>query len=319
MRRHQVEFRNAGVSLGGTVTLPDGDGPWPGIVTIHGASEGLRDFRLFAHLESLLVPAGVAVIRYDRRGSGASGGDFYAASFDLLADDALAALDALAAQPGVDARRIGMYGFSQGGWIGPVAAGRSQNVAFLVLVGACAVTPAQQMAYAAATLIREAGHGEDAVRRAIQLRTAVDEAMRGQRPRGEAAELVRAASAEPWFELAWISEPPAEPNDQDRKWRLEMDYDVRPILERLQLPVLLIHGRHDRWTPVAESRGVWEAAYADRPEELRAEQLAGTGHFPTLANGEDGEEDAPISPDYEALLLQWLRRVVDGPAIAPAF
>jgi pimeloyl-ACP methyl ester carboxylesterase len=319
MRRHDIEFRSGGVSLRGTVTLPDGDGPWPGIVTIHGASEGLRDFRLFAHLESLLVPAGVAVIRYDRRGSGASGGDFYAASFDLLADDALAALDVLAAQPGVDARRIGMYGFSQGGWIGPVAAGRSPKVAFLVLVGACAVTPAEQMAYAAATLIREAGHGEAAVRRAIQLRAAVDEAIRGHRSRGEAAELVRAASAEPWFELAWVSEPPAEPNEEDRKWRLEMDYDVRPIVQRLRLPVLLIHGGHDRWTPVSESRRVWQAAYAGRSGELRAEQLAGTGHFPTLANGEDGEEHAPISPDYEALLLHWLRGVVDGPALVPAF
>ncbi|HEX6655483.1 MAG TPA: alpha/beta fold hydrolase, partial [Candidatus Limnocylindria bacterium] len=179
MRRHQVEFRSAGVSLSGTVTLPDGEGPWPGIVTVHGASGPLRDFRLFTHLESLLVPAGVALLRYDRRGSGASGGDFMAAGFDVLADDALAGLDVLAAQPGVDAARIGMYGFSQGGWIAPEAAARSPKVAFLVLVGGCAVTPADQMAYAAATLIREAGYADDVVQRALAIREAVDRAMRG--------------------------------------------------------------------------------------------------------------------------------------------
>jgi pimeloyl-ACP methyl ester carboxylesterase len=309
MHRSEVEFSNGDVTLIGTLTLPDGDGPWPGIVTVHGASGGLRDFRLFTHLESLLVPAGVAVLRYDRRGSGASGGDFDAASFEVLADDALAALDVLVVQPGVDPARIGLYGFSQGGWIAPVAAARSSRVAFLVLVGACAVTPAEQMNYVARTQIAEAGHGREAVRRALEIRTAVDEAIRGRRSRHEAADLVRAASREPWFQLAWVSEPPAEPNEEDQKWRLQMDYDIRPVLERIELPVLLVHGPHDRWTPVPESRAAWQAAYAGSSALLEAVLLPGTGHFPTLANGLDGEETAPISADYEALLLRWLRGV----------
>ncbi|HEY7526181.1 MAG TPA: alpha/beta hydrolase [Candidatus Limnocylindria bacterium] len=309
MHRLEVEFTNGGVTLAGTVTLPDGEGPWPGIVTVHGASAGSRDFRLFTHLESLLAPAGMAVLRYDRRGSGASAGDFYAASFEALADDALAALGTLAGQPGVDPTRIGLFGFSQGGWIAPLAASRSASVAFMVLVGACAVTPAEQMSYVAATQIAEAGHGPAAVRRALEVRAAVDEALRGRRPRREAAELVRTISGEPWFELAWLSAPPAEPNDEDRKWRLEMDYDVRPLLEGLDLRVLLLHGSHDRWTPVPASRDAWQTAFAGRPGLLDAELLAGTGHYPTLASGQAGEEDAPISPDYEAVLLRWLRRL----------
>jgi pimeloyl-ACP methyl ester carboxylesterase len=165
------------------------------------------------------------------------------------------------------------------------------------------------MNYVASTRIAEAGHGADAMRRALTLRAAVDDATRGARSRAEAAELVRAARGEPWFQLAWVSEPPPEPNDEDRKWRLEMDYDVRPLLERLQLPVLLLHGPHDRWTPVPPSRDAWRAAFTGRETLLDTELLAGTGHFPTLANGQAGEEDAPISPDYEAVLLRWLRRV----------
>ena len=76
MQRRELRFVSAGTHLAGTLTLPDGDGPWPAIVTLHGASGGTRDFRLFLHLEALLVPAGFAVLRYDRRGSGASEGDF---------------------------------------------------------------------------------------------------------------------------------------------------------------------------------------------------------------------------------------------------
>ncbi len=93
------------------------------------------------------------------------------------------------------------------------------------------------------------------------------------------------------------------------KWRLEMDYDVAPTLARLDVPVLLIHGEHDRWTPIADSQGVWRNAYRDRPQRLTAVRLPGTGHFPTMARGAEGEEAAPMSPDYEALLLRWLRQL----------
>ena len=93
------------------------------------------------------MPAGFAVLRYDRRGSGASEGDFMAADFAQLAADCLAAVALAAAQPEVDPGLIGLFGFSQGGWIGPEAASRSDEVAFMVLVGACAVTPAEQMRY----------------------------------------------------------------------------------------------------------------------------------------------------------------------------
>ncbi|HEY7464939.1 MAG TPA: alpha/beta hydrolase [Candidatus Limnocylindria bacterium] len=310
MPRREVEFTSAGVRLRGTLALPSGDGPFPGLVTVHGASHGGRDFRLFAHLESLLVPAGFAVLRYDRRGSGESDGSFDSADFAALAADALAALEMLAAEPAVDGGRVGMFCFSQGGWIGPEAAVRSPLVRFLVLVGACAVTPAAQMQYAAATAVRAAGHPEATVAAAVELRHAVDEAMRGSIARAEAVRRVREAEAEPWFAHAFVSEPPLQPGPEDEKWRVEMDYDVGPVLREVRVPVLLIHGTHDRWTPIDDSRAAWMAAYQDRAELLTAVRIAGTGHFPTLAGGREGEELAPISPDYEALLLRWLRQAV---------
>ncbi|HET7520006.1 MAG TPA: alpha/beta hydrolase [Candidatus Limnocylindria bacterium] len=316
MRRREVAFTSAGVQLRGTLALPPGDGPFPGLVTVHGASHGGRDFRLFTHLESLLVPAGFAILRYDRPGSDSSGGDFESADFAQLAADALAALGVLADDAAVDPARLGIFGFSQGGWIGPEAAVRSPLVSFLVLVGACGVTPAAQMQYAAATAIRASGHPEAAVELAVALRASVDDAMRGRLPRAEAARRVREAQAEPWFGQAFVHEPPPEPGPQDEKWRLEMDYDIGPVLRELRLPVLLIHGSHDRWTPIDDSRAAWQAAFAERAELLSAVRIAGTGHYPTLAGGAEGEEAAPISPDYEALLLRWLR---ERAAREPAF
>ena len=306
MQRREVAFVSAGARLAGTLSLPDGDGPWPALVTVHPSSNGSRDHRLFLHLEALLVPAGFAVLRYDRRGSGASEGDFEAADFQQLAADALAAVDLLAATGEVEAHLIGLYGHSQGGWIAPEAASRSSAVAFMVLVGACAVTPSEQMRYATATSLRGAGFGEAEVDRALAVRTAVDGATRGEVGRAEAETRVREAEGEPWFEAAFI---PPLPNGSSAgvKWRLEMDYDVAPVLAQLEVPVLLIHGDHDRWTPIDDSQRIWRDAYRDRAQLLTAVRLPGTGHLPTLAGGGEGEEAAPISPDYEALLLRWLR------------
>ncbi|HKO32735.1 MAG TPA: alpha/beta hydrolase [Candidatus Limnocylindria bacterium] len=308
MQRRELRFVSAGIHLAGTLSLPDGVGPWPAIVTLHGASGGTRDFRLFLHLEALLVPAGFAVLRYDRRGSGASEGDFLAADFTELAADSLAAVAQAAAQPEVDPRLIGLFGFSQGGWIGPEAASRSNEVAFMVLVGACAVTPAQQMRYVTETSVRGAGFPEAEVERALATRAAVDAATRGEMDRDEATAQIHAIESEPWYAAAFL---PPVPDDSgaNGKWRLEMDYDVAPVLARLSMPVLLIHGEHDRWTPIDDSRRIWDDAFKDRPQQLTAVRLPGTGHFPTMARGAEGEEAAPVSPDYEALLLRWLRRL----------
>jgi pimeloyl-ACP methyl ester carboxylesterase len=307
MQRREVAFDSAGVRLAGTLTLPDGDGPWPALVTLHPSSSGRRDFRLFLHLEALLVPAGFAVLRYDRRGSGRSEGDFLAADLPELAADALAAVALLAVQAEVDERRIGLFGFSQGGWIGPEAASRSSAVAFMVLVGACAVTPAEQMRYATASSLRRAGADAAAVEQALAARDAVDAATRGMVAREVATAQLRAIEGAPWFADAYIPPLPDEVVG-DSKWRLEMDYDVAPVLARLAVPVLLIHGDDDRWTPVEESQRIWVDAYRDHPQDLTATRIRGIGHYPTMARGREGEEAAPISPDYEVLLLRWLRQ-----------
>lgn len=308
MQRRELAFVSDGCRLAGTLSLPDGSGPWPAIVTLHPASSGSRDFRLFTHLEALLVPAGFAVMRYDRRGSGASDGDFETTDFAQLASDALAAVELLAARDEVEAGLIGFYGYSQGGWIGPEAAARSERVGFMVLVGACAVTPAEQMRYATATSLRGAGFGEADVERALETRAAVDAATRGDLDRAVAAASLADVANEPWFEAAFLPDLPGE-GDAPGKWRLEMDYDVAPVLARLTVPVLLIHGDHDRWTPIEESQRIWREAFRERPRQLSAVRIPGTGHFPTLARGAEGEEAAPISPDYEALLLRWLRQL----------
>jgi len=85
-----------------------------------------------------------------------------------------------------------------------------------------------------------------------------------------------------------------------------MEFDIRPALRRLSLPVLLFFGEHDRWIPVAESADIWRSALGAEAD-LTIVSLPGTGHAATLASDpDDWLEHGQVSPDYERKLLAWL-------------
>jgi alpha-beta hydrolase superfamily lysophospholipase len=126
-----LRVEHGAVSLAASYS-PAGD---TAIVALHGAGEGTRESPLYGHLHELLPPAGIGVVTFDRRGEGGSTGDSTRGRFDLQVEDALAIVEAL------DAQQIGLWGISQGGWIGPLAAAASDQVAFLVLIASTGVTP----------------------------------------------------------------------------------------------------------------------------------------------------------------------------------
>lgn len=128
-----------GTRLAYVVDLPRGAGPFPAVVFGHGAGRTTRD-ELLSQVP-LLTAQGFAVLRYDKRGVGASGGTYRglsAANSDSLvgelAGDMVAAAGTLLARPDIDGRRIGLAGVSQAGWIMVEAARRSTDVRFVIHV-----------------------------------------------------------------------------------------------------------------------------------------------------------------------------------------
>ena len=98
---------------------------------------------------------GIAVLLYDKRGVGASGGECCPALdtgyFPLLATDLIQGVEALKLYSGIDPLRIGLYGFSQGGWVLPNAAARSPSVAFTVIGSGPAVSLGEELLYSRLT------------------------------------------------------------------------------------------------------------------------------------------------------------------------
>lgn len=138
-----VTIHSSGADLAGTVTEPAAGASHPGIVIVHGSEQGQRYF--YDIWVGLYTSLGLSVLTYDKRGGGSSTGS-YPGEFPteealrIYADDASAALGFLARWPGVDLKRVGFHGGSQGGWTVPLAMFRHPQAAFAVLVSAPATT-----------------------------------------------------------------------------------------------------------------------------------------------------------------------------------
>lgn len=132
------------VTLAGTLTLPEGKGPFPAVVLVTGSGPQNRDEELMGHkpfavIADYLTRRGIAVLRCDDRGVGGSTGDFGAATTADFTRDALAAFDYLAARPEVARKKTGIIGHSEGGTAVFMAAAQNPKVAFVVSLAGAAV------------------------------------------------------------------------------------------------------------------------------------------------------------------------------------
>jgi pimeloyl-ACP methyl ester carboxylesterase len=282
-----VCIEHEGVTLAASYS-PGGE---TAVVALHGAGEGTREGFLYQHLHQALPPAGIGVVTFDRRGEGESTGDSSRGRFRVQVVDALAVLEAI----GIE--RVGFWGYSQGGWIGPLAAAASERVAFLVLVASTGVTPSEQMMYATAHQLRLAGYDEAVVARALALRRMFEDWIHGIGRDREAALKAELGAGldEPWFPLAFL--PAILPDDEGcRLWIEEMDFDPRPVFSQLHVPTLLFYGEADSWTPVAPTVEVWREARGDNVDIV---VIAEAEHDLTLPDG-------TLAPEYERTLVDWL-------------
>lgn len=140
MRVSDARFDSVDARLSGTVWSPDEAAAAPGVVLVGGSGPTDRsNGGYFNGLRDALVAAGVVVLGYDKRGAGDSTGDWGSATVDVLAADASAAVQVLADLPGVDRRRVGLFGHSEGGWVA-LRACAVHRCSFLIL-NACPAVP----------------------------------------------------------------------------------------------------------------------------------------------------------------------------------
>jgi uncharacterized protein len=258
------------------------------VVALHGASDGTRDHFLLRNLHAVLPRLGVGVATYDRRGEGESTGSPSAGNFDLQAEDAICVARSL----GVS--RIGLWGFSQGAWVAPIAAESLPATGFLVLVSSAAVSPARQMNFGVAEQLRRAGYPASVIEVVGSMRDRFATWAGGAHDSRLADDLA-AAEREPWWTLAYL--PAGLPDEADRTaWHKEMSFDPLPIYSRIRVPTLIVYGGDDMWVSVDESTANW--ASLDVPG-LKSVVIPNAKHDMSTQTGEP-------SAEYEGVLRDWI-------------
>ncbi len=155
----------ADVTLAGTLTAPNGAGPFPLVILISGSGPRDRDETIEGHkpflvIADYLATGGIACFRYDDRGVGGSTGDFNSATTADLANDAGAVVEFLRTQPLVDPARICLMGHSEGGVIAPIVASSREDIAAIVLLAGTGVDGRQISLNQSELLMRAEGYSE---------------------------------------------------------------------------------------------------------------------------------------------------------------
>jgi pimeloyl-ACP methyl ester carboxylesterase len=301
----EVTFVNGDVRLAGTFLTPAGGGPWPAVVFVHGSGVQTRLGTGDRGRAEAYIRNGFAVLVYDKRGVGASTGDWRRVGFDELAGDALAGVDFLARQKGVRRDAIGLVGRSQGAWISEIAAARTPAVAFVVAEVGGGVTPWRQETYRVEAELRGRGAPDAQIAEAVAFTRLHYDVARGDSAWSVYEPRIAAARQAPWSDLRrpWTSAEQAH-----LVWKQMMSFEPAPILRTLRTPVLFALAEHDHLTPTAMTLEAVRAAAAANP----------AGRFDTIVFTNCNhdllvwpESGIPREPEgYPGRVVEWAKKAV---------
>ncbi|EFL09584.1 S9 family peptidase [Streptomyces sp. AA4] len=254
-----VSFAGAGgITLHGTVFRPDG--PAKSAIVLQGGSDWKTRDNLRVQAE-MFKRIGVTTLVYDRRTSGYSKTQ---RDYGVLADDLVSAVRALRAQTG--AADVGVWGVSEGAWVAPLAATRSDDISYVITVGGSGLGGARQTSWYWGNVLRHQGIGGS-------LLTTLP--VRGTR-----------------FAIGAGLFP-------------EADYDPVPVLRRLKQPILALWGDLDINHAPVESSRIFADALAKHPNHA-IRFIAGGGPDLYATSDAGFNRLPRVVPGYAEAVGEWL-------------
>jgi uncharacterized protein len=288
-----------------------GAGPRATVILIHGNDPETREM---GFIIPFFVCNGINVISYDQRGVGESVGDWLLNGPGERADDVVAIFDAMRGDPRVDAHRIGVWGFSNGGWTAPVVAVR-RSVAFMLLRSAPTESLTQNIDYEVEQSMRR--HDvQDALAQAVTLWHSFEQALDGKVAWSETKRLYDLDAAQPWFQYSLmpdlnISIPP--PPSKIEGLHRFVTFDPTDTLLRVSsTPTLAFYGALDRNVDAADSAAhLREYLARAGNRDVTIKVYPDAGH--QLIVSKSGYNGDPTLPErfvagYPQAMLDWLAR-----------
>ena len=316
----ELTFTNAkaGTTLAATLTVPRGAGPFPAAILLAGSGPLDRDeadggHKPFFVLADHLTRKGIAVLRYDKRGIGKSTGSYDDATTADFASDAEAAFAFLQTRKGINPRKIGIIGHSEGGIIASMISSRSANVNWIAVLAGPATKGEETLLIQSDLITRAAGMNNEQVAKSLDFDRQSYNLVRNEKNRDELekdlANLVQVSGIGPAMppafvqrQIHWTSSP----------WfRYFLDYDPIPALQQTKCPVLALSGERDLQVPPKENLPLIQKALEDGGnKDFKVIELPGLNHeFQHCYMGLPAESRAieeTFAPDAMKTLSDWI-------------
>ena len=285
-----ITFHDGAVRLAGTLCIPRSSGRHPAVVILQG-SGGETRWGTNRFIADRFARLGIAALVYDKRGSGASTGDWKSSSYDDLARDALAAIDLLASRSDIDPKRIGLHGHSEGGIIAPIAAVQAPTkVAFIVAEDTVAGMVRDQDVYRVSQAIRQAGFTDAEIQQAMRMYLLMLDVACGSKSYRELEIASQPVRDQKWYE--WLGIPPED--SYLWSWYPKIgNLDSLVFWKQVHVPVLLVYGELDQLVPVDESLTKIEASL----------DAARTPYTAIIVPG--AQHNLTVRPDKSAPFFWW--------------
>lgn len=285
---HPVEFHNQNVKLAGSLLLPKSEVPVPAVVFVHGAGQQTRE--AYREAGEYFARQGIAALIYDKRGVGQSGGVYESREpYENLVNDALAGIAFLKQRREIAPSQVGIWGLSQGAYISAAAGSRSEDIKFIIVVGAEVADG--MMTYYRDNLFRKYGLS-DTLRDVAEKMQFLQDTLPHNLPDG--------------FGLSSFASRSYPPQDQY----------VHPAWCQVNQPVLAMWGQLDQHVPVGESvAGLKNSLARATNEKWTIIILPGAKH--SLGISETGaiqEKWRGYPPGALKTMTDWTHRVIDDPA-----
>jgi pimeloyl-ACP methyl ester carboxylesterase len=325
----RFENKGAGVTLAGTLTLPPGKGTFPVVVLITGSGPQDRNETLMGHKSFLVIAdaltrRGIAVLRYDDRGTAQSTGDFSKGTSADFATDVEAAVAYLKTRKEINTRRMGLIGHSEGGLIAPMVAARNKDIRFIVLLAGPGVR-GEEIILSQQQLIMQASAWNKVTQDLLEVNRGAMDIVVGDTLRLEHLDTLKKQLAV-YFEQKLTQFPELKASGpQGTKGAIDgittpwmayfLAYDPAPALEQLHCPVLAMAGSKDlQVSPEENLVAIGRASEKGGNKRLEVKEFPDLNHlFQECKTGlpsEYGTIEQTFSPAALEYLGNWVVKQV---------
>ncbi len=314
------ENKKAHITLAGTLTLPKQKGKFPAVILISGSGAQNRDEKLLGHKPFLIIAdyltrKGIAVLRYDDRGTAKSGGNFKSATSADFADDAEAALNYLLSRSDIQKNKIGLIGHSEGGLIAPMLAAKDSKVAFIVMLAGPGL-PGEQILLMQSQLIGKAnGASEKELKASRRLNKKIYSLLKTETDTTVMKEKIKSILKTEFEKQKTASNLSDETINKltdsqittlTSPWfRYFLTYNPTEALEHVNCPVLALFGEKDlQVPPEADEKAVRKSLKKGRNNDFKTIILPNLNHLFQECKTGSPSEYAKIEQTFSPLALK---------------